>query len=188
MSIADDFDRLIDHDIINGAAVRLTVAVERLSATAVDLNAATAAHSAAEDASRHAAAGDGDPMQAEHALEAAARMLAVAVKVHAAAEAAQSAAHADIHPARERGWRPVYVQGIRLRLQATKKADVARGILAEAEAEFNRATAVLNAANPAGLIYREGHQTPFGSYQDELKLWAVPNSWWTGRPLEIPAA
>jgi hypothetical protein len=88
-----DFDSLIDRNIIKAAAERLNAAIDRLRATEVDLNAATAAHSAAEDASRHAAAGDGDPMQAELVLEAAARTLAVARKVHAAAEAERVAAH-----------------------------------------------------------------------------------------------
>ena len=46
----------------------------------------------------------------------------------------------------------------------------------------------LNAANPQGLVFREGHQTPFGSFDAEVKLWSVPKDYWDGQPLNLVPA
>src|ERR1035437_7854836 len=118
-----DVASLVDTGIIQAATNRLTKAVARLKQAELDDDTAAASCEAATAASVRAVAGGGDAMAAELALEGAARTLSVAGNVLEAAKKERQAAHENINPARKLAWRPVYVEGIRRRLQSTKAAD-----------------------------------------------------------------
>ena len=180
---------LIASGLIETAEAQHRAAMARVVTVAEELDAARTALAAAKQASDKAIAGQGgDPHKAEIALEAAARALTVAGKVHAAAEQARADAADGVLTARGEAHKPVYIEGIRRRLAAAEKADKARELLAEAEADHAEATGLLNHATREGtqhVIYDQSHGRVLGTLADEIKLWSVPNSWWTGEPLAL---
>lgn len=180
-------DHLIDHDMIKAATETHLAATSRLATAATERDTAKAAHAAARQASERAIAGHGDPLEAEHALNAAETVLRVHEKVHAAATAAHTAAVEGIATARSEALIPAYREGIRRRLASAKKVDAAKAALDAAQAEYDAATALLNAATQGGcqhVIYDASHGAgrPVGTYEQELKLWSVSNGWHNGKP------
>jgi hypothetical protein len=139
---------LVDQSRIDAHEQKMHRAASRHIQAGADLAAAKAAHVAAGTASRRAVEGFGDlsALDAEHALNAAGTALAVAEKVHAAAFAAMTKANADRNPVRGAAWAPVMMQGIKDTVAACAKADRARAMLAEADADHLAAAALMQRA------------------------------------------
>ncbi len=187
--IGTAFDEFVDHELMRQAAERRQSAVERVARAEDALQHARDGHTTAKQASERAIAcvGSLSPMEAEMALEAAARELSVAERVLDAANLALREADDGVITARGDAHRPVYLAGISRRLAAAKKADEARALLAAAQKEHDAATAMLNHATQNGtmhVIYDASHGAgrPIGDYAGELTRWSQPNGWWNGRP------
>jgi hypothetical protein len=182
----NDFHELVDGSILKTADERHQAARDRLKASTVGLTTAAAEDAAAKKASERAVVnGDGDPMEAEIALNTAATRLGVATKVHTAATTAHQAAVEGLAVAKGEAHRPVYRRGVELRLEAARKADDARAMLAEAEQEYSAATSVLNFATGAGcgdVVFDRGHNHKLTSHADEVARWGrnYHNAWWPG--------
>lgn len=147
----NDFDNLVDHASIAEWKTGHDAAYSRMVTTASDLETAKAAHRMAEQASEAAVAGDGNAMVAETKLMAAETALRVAQKVADAAAAAFRRQHDRQTVVRGLAHKPVYENGITLRLAAAKAGDEARAALALAEQNYRAATEQMLAACRNGL-------------------------------------
>jgi hypothetical protein len=182
----NQYHDLIDGDILRAADERHQTEREWLMTTTKSLTVATTNHDAAKRASDQAIAGTtGDPIEAEVGLETAARALSVATRVHAAADAAHRATVENLVTAKGEAHQPVFVRGVEMRLQAARKADAARAMLAEAEADYTSATDVLRFALQAGCrdaVYGQATGKPLTNYTDEFALWSrnFHNAWFQG--------
>lgn len=170
----DDF---IDHNTLREAKEQHDAATLRLKIAQSGLAAAQGAHDRAKLASEAAIKGEStvSAMDAEHDLEAAAKALRVAEKVHDAARES----HTDITEwqttASGLAHRGVYLEGIRRRLEAARKGDKARAMLAEADADHLAATMVLQHAHQLGTPhFGNAHNGPRGLQTEaqEAAIWA----------------
>lgn len=133
----------VDHAMVAWALERLNADMAQLGQVRSEWDAARAVVTDAETASAHAIASGGDAMGAERALEEARRALSVAEKVVAhATTVAETAAQAHA-AAVIQAHAPAYAHGVLRRIEAARKADQARAMLAEAEAEHQAGAAVL---------------------------------------------
>lgn len=181
MKIDEKHLALVKHEVIGAAHAKRDAARQKLTGAVQHVAEAQAAHKVAAEASELAVNGEGtlSPVDAEVLLEAAVRALTVSEKVRAAADAAHQAADDAITTAMGEAHKPVYAAGIELRLASARKADAARAMLAEAEVEFNQATALLNYARgqycpPSSFV--EGHV--LDTHAREIARWSEPGTWW----------
>lgn len=190
---------LVDHAALQAAAEKLNAAREQLAKANLAHSDAKRAHAEAQAVSAMAVAGEGgiDPVQAERLLEDAARAVLVREKIVAHATGALQKAEADHQAARNVACAPVYIEGVRRKVAAARKADQARAMLAEAEADYrlgDRTLAfasldlgvphVINEAMLGNKIHTEAH---------ERAIWAgvhvdVDAGWMPGMPRQAAAA
>jgi hypothetical protein len=187
-----DFAHLVDTAVIQAAIDRLVAAVERLRLAGIAYDTAAVAHEAAKVASDRAAAGKGDvtPEDAEVEIEAASRAMRIAAKVLEASKRERESAHAGILPERGKAHRQVYLAGVTIRLAAAKKADLARALLVEAQADFAKGSGYLAKATENGcppLFGNPGPSDLLRTYVEEAKMWASHNDF-DGHPFKIPQA
>jgi hypothetical protein len=179
----NDFDNLVDHASIAEWKAGHDAAYSRMVTTASDLETAKAAHRMAEQASEAAVAGDGNAMAAETKLMAAETALRVAQKVADAAAAAFRRQHDRETIVRGLAHKPVYENGIALRLAAAKAGDAAKAALALAEQNYRAATEQMLAACRNGLSDVHGALSGSEALRSEVDERAV----WTARGIDANA-
>lgn len=166
----------VEHDTIRLAEERVQATRDRVVQARVNLDAAAAAHEEAQRVSDRAVAGDGDPIEAEKRIEEAARTHTVAQKVFDAAQRAAEEAAAERQRAKAQAWMPVYAEGVRRRIGAAQKADVARAAIAAAEEEHRLGTAIMQHAfahdvpHPVDSVV---WNQPLRTEHDERRIWAA---------------
>lgn len=143
--MSDTTKDLIDHELISRANTRLATAAGRLRTASDDLDTAKTALARAERA-----ASQSPNLENEIALEQAQRAARVAEKAHEIAKDAHSAVSAWVPKARGAAHSGLYVAGLRARVAAAAKADDARVILAQAEADMRAAVSMCHEAILAG--------------------------------------
>lgn len=180
-----EFSNLIETKLIDAARATLAEAADRLTAAQAAVAEARANHTAAKRAADAAiSSAAADALDLSEAEEAAARRLAVVSRVLDAATEARRKATDGLNEATGVAHRPVYVRGAQMRLQAARKADAARAMLTEAEADHRAGTAALKAAIAAGagdvtFGRFDNEQLPLDE-QSEMKIWTdgYHRNWW----------
>lgn len=141
----DVTNSLIDRELIARAGAKLDSAVSRLKTASDDMQTAKIALTRAEQAAARAPS-----LENETALEQAQRAARVAEKAHAAAVTAHRNIAAWVPLARGVAHSGLYVSGLRGRVAAAAKADAARTLLAEADADMRTAAVTCHEAHVAG--------------------------------------
>lgn len=176
------YDHLVDHSLIEDAKADHEWARRALATADAELQTAREALEAAHIASRRAAAGIGiDPLTAEAAIEDADRLLRVATKAHASKAETEHRARARIDVASGRAWAEVAAVGVRARLAATQKADIARAALLEAEIEFKAGADAYQAAISHGV----GGVAMHGETQKSFKVESGPPAHYRSHAEEV---
>jgi hypothetical protein len=178
---------LVDTKVTDAANEALATAKTKLDTASANFAAARKTHNVAARAAELAIgslADDAHERHEEH--QAAASKLDVAKRVKEAAASAYEAAKRAVEASIGVAHRPVYSYGVELRIAAAKKADLARAMLKEAEADRAAATDVLGYAIGQGVGdvsfngWRETHR-PL-DFNSEWNLWGnnYHVSWWPG--------
>jgi len=174
---------LIDRTLIRDAAAKLIDVRARLASARATLAGAEKDASAASDAAvlavAHAAGGGAiDTLAAGKSVADAEahrdfhrRVVALLETEEAAATAAHAASNGKAHTL-------MYLAGVRARLAAAAKGDQARALLAEAEADHERATGLIRRAHGEGCGHPEGING--GMLQMPLRTEAAERALWEG--------
>jgi hypothetical protein len=169
---------LIDHGIIARAAERHGATAARLAKAASDRAKAQAALETAHDVSERAVGGDGDALEAQIRLEAAARLLDVAARVHERAELEHRRATADHETAQALALKPVWAADVRRRLALAREGDALDAKKAAVMREYAAVTEhmrELAVLGPVGLPDLHGSlgdgTVVFRTEQEERKHW-----------------
>lgn len=166
----------IDTEAIARAKASVATMKTRLVTAKANLDAAANELREAEAISDRAIRGDGDPIAAEMCLEETRRKVTVAEKIVEAANAAVASAeegHARTHI---QAHLPAYAEGVRMRVEAARKADRARAMLAEAQADHDQGTAAMEHGYGSFSI---PHAAPSGAWDFQVSTEAAERHVWT---------
>ena len=172
-----NYAHLIEHERIAQATERHEAAGARLKQAQADLSASKAALAEATAAAEAAFAGEGSlaPLEAERRRQAAQTAYEVAAQVVEALGSVHRKSVAGIATARGLAWKPVYLEGVRERVRASRKADEARAALDEAQHDLTRADDVIRSAFVAGTPHPGDAFAPgrLRSETEERHAWSV---------------
>jgi len=181
------YDKHVRKDLLDAANTAHRDAQARLAAAEQALKEATAKHAGAEKAAEEAAAGKGStlPLDAEAVLVSAELEVRSARRVRDAAQRAITEAETQIKVATYTAHIPVYQAGMRLRFAALLKAERAKALLAEAQADYDQSARVMNHVARTGgvrVFNDDAHWLgrPMRSVAEEAPYWRQHNEWWDG--------
>jgi hypothetical protein len=143
-------DDLVDHEMLARWQSDHAAAAERLVVARQALAKAQGEHTAAGFASERAITNGGDVLAAEIALEAAARRHGVAQKVYDAAAAAVARSNDRRQIVSGLAHKGLYEHGIRQRIAAARRWDLAKAEVAAAEADRAAADTQMRRAMQSG--------------------------------------
>ena len=173
-------EKMVDPDAIARAEERHALAIIRRDKVKAEYEGTRDAAGRAKVTYEKSLIGEADtsPVDAFRAIEEADKVCNAAAEVLNRVCQALDRAEDDIREAHGIAWRPVYAEGCKQRIAAAKKADQARALLREAEADFAKGSRVLLFAHHHGCP----HAIPQGAFhpvltegateQSERHLWA----------------